>query len=434
MLYVVCCTADDIAWAPKVPLGHTSFSWKKPIRDATATAGTASTATASASAAAPAPTPAPAASAAGAEGGDAAAAGAPGAVKAGKRAAKTAEKHAAQKLKEAEKKARAEEEAKKREAATAAGGAPTEKKTKGRIKPKADAGPAASGAQEKTDVKSAPGASGGSGGGSGGAASPLDAPTGYVGASQPPQRKGGVLPDPKRRNILITSALPYVNNVPHLGNIIGCVLSGDVYARFCRLRGHNTLYICGTDEYGTATETKAIQDKVTPKELCDRFHVIHRDIYQWFNIGFDHFGRTTTPQQTTIAQDIFWNCDKNKLVTVDKVEQLYCETCKRFLADRFIEGQCPNKACNYFDARGDQCDSCGKLLNANELINPKCKLCGKPPVSKSSNHLFLDLPNLASDVCVDLIPSHFMCNLSDLSIDRSLLTRRAAGFVCDKNS
>jgi methionyl-tRNA synthetase len=86
-----------------------------------------------------------------------------------------------------------------------------------------------------------------------------ESPTGYVGASQPPSKKGGVLPIPGKRNILITSALPYVNNVPHLGNIIGCVLSADVYARFCRLRGHNTLYVCGTDEYGTATETKALQ-------------------------------------------------------------------------------------------------------------------------------------------------------------------------------
>ncbi|PIO60233.1 tRNA ligase class I, partial [Teladorsagia circumcincta] len=101
-----------------------------------------------------------------------------------------------------------------------------------------------------------------------------------------------------KRNILITSALPYVNNVPHLGNIIGCVLSADVFARYCRMRGHETLYICGTDEYGTATETKALQEGVTPKEVCDRYHVIHKKIYEWFNIEFDIFGRTTTSQQT----------------------------------------------------------------------------------------------------------------------------------------
>ncbi|HPK78965.1 MAG TPA: class I tRNA ligase family protein, partial [Rectinema sp.] len=94
----------------------------------------------------------------------------------------------------------------------------------------------------------------------------------------------------KRR--LITSALPYVNNVPHLGNLIQ-VLSADVFARFCRLSGYETLYVCGTDEYGTATETKALEEKVSPRELCDRFYAIHRDIYEWFEISFDTFGRTS---------------------------------------------------------------------------------------------------------------------------------------------
>jgi methionyl-tRNA synthetase len=97
-----------------------------------------------------------------------------------------------------------------------------------------------------------------------------------------------------KNNILITSALPYVNNVPHLGNIIGCVLSADVYARFSRLQGNNTLYICGTDEYGTATEIKALQEGKTPQEICDYYHHIHKNVYEWFDIGFDYFGRTST--------------------------------------------------------------------------------------------------------------------------------------------
>lgn len=95
------------------------------------------------------------------------------------------------------------------------------------------------------------------------------------------------LPIPGQRNILITSALPYVNNVPHLGNIIGCVLSADCYSRFCRARGHNSIYVCGTDEYGTATETKAMEEGMTPQQICDKYHAIHRDIYKWFDIGFD---------------------------------------------------------------------------------------------------------------------------------------------------
>merc|ERR1719427_1612681 len=90
---------------------------------------------------------------------------------------------------------------------------------------------------------------------------------------------------------MINSALPYVNNVPHLGNIIGCVLSADVYSRFCRLRNYNSLFICGTDEYGTATETKALAEGLTPQQICDKYNKIHSEIYKWFQIDFDYFGR-----------------------------------------------------------------------------------------------------------------------------------------------
>lgn len=129
-----------------------------------------------------------------------------------------------------------------------------------------------------------------------------------------------VLPVPGERNVLITSALPYVNNVPHLGNIIGCVLSADVFARYSRLRQWNTLYLCGTDEYGTATETKAMEEGLTPQEICDKYHAIHVDIYRWFNISFDTFGRTTTPLQTKITQDIFQRLLTRGFVLQDTVE------------------------------------------------------------------------------------------------------------------
>ncbi|XP_011844017.1 PREDICTED: methionine--tRNA ligase, cytoplasmic [Mandrillus leucophaeus] len=152
--------------------------------------------------------------------------------------------------------------------------------------------------------------------------------------SLPPLRpqQNPVLPVTGERNVLITSALPYVNNVPHLGNIIGCVLSADVFARYSRLRQWNTLYLCGTDEYGTATETKAMEEGLTPQEICDKYHIIHADIYRWFNISFDTFGRTTTPQQT-----------KSKLTWGQK---------------------------------------------------PQCKVCRSCPVVQSTHHLFLDLPKL----------------------------------------
>jgi len=191
----------------------------------------------------------------------------------------------------------------------------------------------------------------------------------------------------KRR--LVTSALPYVNNVPHLGNLIQ-VLSADVFARFCRLRGYETLYVCGTDEYGTATETKALEEGVTPRELCDRFHLLHRDIYTWFNIAFDKFGRTSTPRQTEIVQGLFKDLDAAGLIKQQTIEQLYCDHCGRFLADRYVKGTCPS--CGYDGARGDQCENCGKLLDPTELKEPKCSTCGSTPHLKSTTHLYIDLP------------------------------------------
>ena len=191
----------------------------------------------------------------------------------------------------------------------------------------------------------------------------------------------------KRR--LVTSALPYVNNVPHLGNLIQ-VLSADVFARFCRLRGYETLYVCGTDEYGTATETKALEEGVSPRELCDRFHVLHRDIYTWFNIAFDKFGRTSTPRQTEIVQSLFKDLDAAGLVKQQTIEQLHCDHCGRFLADRYVKGTCPS--CGYDGARGDQCENCGKLLDPTELKEPKCSTCGSTPHLKSTTHLYIDLP------------------------------------------
>ncbi|EFN64410.1 Methionyl-tRNA synthetase, cytoplasmic [Camponotus floridanus] len=201
-----------------------------------------------------------------------------------------------------------------------------------------------------------------------------------------------ILPKKGERNILVTSALPYVNNVPHLGNIIGCVLSADIFARYCRQRNYNTLYISGTDEYGTATEAKALQEKTTPQVICDKFFDIHNDVYRWFGIGFDYFGRTTTPEQTEIVQAFFLRIKSQGYVSSETVEQLHCESCDRFLADRFVEGTCPR--CKYEDARGDQCDGCSHLVNAVELINPRCKMCNTRPVIKNSIQFFLDLPKI----------------------------------------
>jgi len=212
------------------------------------------------------------------------------------------------------------------------------------------------------------------------------------------KKDGKVLPEANKRNVLITSALPYVNNVPHLGNIIGCVLSADVYARYCRIRGDNTLYICGTDEYGTATETKAYQEGLSCQEICDKYNAIHEDVYKWFNISTDHFGRTSTKKQEEIVHEIFKDLDANNMLCEKEVQQLWSPGLEKFLADRFVEGTCPLPGCGYEDARGDQCDKCGQLLDAIDLINPRCKFTGCKPVVKTSKHLYIDLTKLSPEI------------------------------------
>lgn len=191
---------------------------------------------------------------------------------------------------------------------------------------------------------------------------------------------------------LITSALPYVNNIPHLGNLIQ-MLSGDVFARFCRSRGYDTLYICGTDEYGTATETKAIEEKKSPRELCDYYYNEHIKIYDWFHINFDKFGRTSNDECTEITQSLFKDLDENGLIKEHVNKQLFCPHCNMFLADRYVDGTCPK--CGSQKARGDQCDECGALLDPVELKNPKCHTCGSTPEIRETKHLYIDLPGLS---------------------------------------
>ena len=210
---------------------------------------------------------------------------------------------------------------------------------------------------------------------------------------------------------LITSALPYVNNEPHLGNIIGCVLSADVFARYCREKGYETLYICGNDEYGTATETKAREEGLTPREICNKYHEIHKQIYKHFNISFDAFGRTSTDEQTEIVQGIFNEILNNGYFVEIETDQYYSESQGKFLADRLINGTCPK--CGYDDARGDQCDGCGSLLDPTDLINPRSAADGKALTLKRTKNLYLDLPKLTKQLeqfQEDAITSGFWTN------------------------
>ena len=182
-----------------------------------------------------------------------------------------------------------------------------------------------------------------------------------------------------KEQLLITAALPYVNNKPHLGNIIGCVLSADSFARFARLMNKKTLFVGGTDEYGTATETASREQGITPRELCNTNFEEHKKIYEWFNISFDCFGRTSTDDpndenwpQTEITWDIYKKLVENGYVKSKKDICLFCEEIDSFVSDRFVVGQC--YLCGYERASGDQCDECEKLLEATKLIKPTYKL------------------------------------------------------------
>lgn len=189
-----------------------------------------------------------------------------------------------------------------------------------------------------------------------------------------------------------------MNAVPHLGNVIGSVLSADCFSRYSKGRGYQTLFVCGTDEYGTATETKALEEGVSPADLCAKYNLVHKEVYDWFNIAFDHWGRTPTRQQTEITQEIFKSLLKNDYLMEKTTRQPFCEQPKhmKFLADRFVEGICP--ICQYEDARGDQCDKCGNLLDPIDLGNPKCKVDGTTPIIRDTKHMFLCLDKLQSQV------------------------------------
>ncbi|KAK9942897.1 hypothetical protein M0R45_008540 [Rubus argutus] len=137
-----------------------------------------------------------------------------------------------------------------------------------------------------------------------------------------------------------------------------------------------------------------MEENCSPQEICDKYHAIHSQVYEWFNISFDKFGRTSTPQQTEVCQAIFNKLLENEWLSENTMQQLYCDTCTRFLADRLVEGTCPTQGCDYTSARGDQCEKCGKLLNPAELKDPKCKVCKSTPRIRDTNHLFLELPLL----------------------------------------
>jgi methionyl-tRNA synthetase len=198
----------------------------------------------------------------------------------------------------------------------------------------------------------------------------------------------------EEKKVLITSALPYVNNIPHLGNLIGSVLSADVFARYMRLARPDSevLFVSGTDEHGSVTELQAAKEGLTCMELCDKYHALQKQAFDWFECSYDTFGRTTNAQHVEITHSIFWSLYNAGFINGKTIEQLFCGSCNRFLADRYVEGICYH--CGEAGARGDQCDICGKMVEATLLKDPKCKLCSSGPTIKQSKHLFLNLTSL----------------------------------------
>lgn len=200
-----------------------------------------------------------------------------------------------------------------------------------------------------------------------------------------------------KEKVLITSALPYVNGLPHLGHLVGCLLPSDIYARFNRLIGNDVLYIGGTDEHGTPSELGAKKEGVDVYDYTTKYHNIHKDIYEKFNLSFDYFGRTSSKENTEITQEIARELFKNGYIEEREVEQVFSVDDNMFLPDRYIVGTCPY--CGATNARGDQCESCTKVLDPKDLIDARSAVSGSTNLEvRKTKHLYLKLSKLSDKV------------------------------------
>jgi len=191
------------------------------------------------------------------------------------------------------------------------------------------------------------------------------------------------------QRIFIGVAWPYANGSLHLGQIAGAYLPADIFARYHRLKGNEVLMVSGSDQHGTPITIKAGQEGKTPAEITARYHRQFLESWQKLGISFDLFTTTGTANHARVTQDIFLTLLEKGYIYKDTVSQPYCPQCKRFLPDRYVEGTCPY--CQSAGARGDQCDDCGKPLNPEDLLEPRCRLCGGTPQFKDSEHFFLKL-------------------------------------------
>jgi methionyl-tRNA synthetase len=196
---------------------------------------------------------------------------------------------------------------------------------------------------------------------------------------------------------IITAALPYSYSVPHLGNFVGSVLPADVYYRYLKMRGNDAIFICGSDQHGTPVELRAIKEKADPKLLADKMHTDMKRLFERFGCGFTHYGNTDSDECREIVYQFFEALRRNGYIKEIESEQAYCTVDKRFLPDRFIEGQCPY--CGGNRARGDQCDDCGRLLDPAQILNPRCNICGKSRIEfRKAKNLAIELEKLEDKI------------------------------------
>ncbi|SEK70948.1 methionine--tRNA ligase [Jannaschia helgolandensis] len=187
---------------------------------------------------------------------------------------------------------------------------------------------------------------------------------------------------------LITSAIPYINGIKHLGNLIGSQLPADLYARYARARGHEVMFICATDEHGTPAELAAKKAGKPVAEYCAEMWQVQKDLADGFRLSFDHFGRSSSPQNHKLTQHFAGKLDEAGLIEERSSKQVYSNADGRFLPDRYVEGTCPN--CGYERARGDQCENCTKQLEPTDLIDPRSAISGSTDLEvRSTKHLFL---------------------------------------------
>ena len=191
---------------------------------------------------------------------------------------------------------------------------------------------------------------------------------------------------------IVCSAWPYVNTLPHLGTFIH-LLSADVFSRYLTLKGEEVISVTGSDEHGTPIEVEAIKKGVPPKQLTDQYHATICDLLGKYQIRLTNYTRTENPVHTRFVQEFYRKIYDNGFIFSETVNLPFCPKCARFLPDRFVEGICPH--CGQDNARGDQCDSCGRVLDPLELKSPRCVFCGTAPTIKPSKHWFFDLPKFA---------------------------------------